>query len=540
VFQLSARSLTHAYADRVVLDDLSVTVGAGETLGLVGENGAGKSTLLRLLAGREQSDHGQVTRHGAVGYLAQEPDLPRRGTITDAVDDALAEFRALEDRLRHLESSMAGGDEAAIDEYGEVLAAYEDRDGWSADARAAKALAGLGLGGLDVDRSVATLSGGQRSRLALALALIRSPEILLLDEPTNHLDDDALGYLESELRQRRGITVAASHDRAFLDAVCTSIYDLDPALTVSADGMPRVGPARYTGAYSDYLHGKAAAHARWGQAYQAWTDERTALQATVRQHARQVGHGPRPSRDNDKFAPYFFGQRVDTAVARRVRDAETRLERLEQKRIPKPPQPLRFATSLDARVPDGVLIAARDVVVPGRVALEALDVTASTQLLVTGPNGAGKSSLIEVLAGSLAPTSGRVMHACGLRVGWLQQEPDFADETQTALAAFAAHRPGPPDEHQADLVALGLLGGRDVHTPVGKLSVGQQRRLALARLLTSRPHVLLLDEPTNHLSLSLVEELEEAVLRSPLAVVVVSHDRWLRRRWSGEVLQMRA
>jgi len=537
VSQLSARSLTHAYHGRTILAGVDVVVSAGERLGLVGQNGAGKSTLLRLLAGRERPDGGSIVRHGDIGYLAQRPELANRGTIGEAVDAALSRFRTLEARMRDLEARMARGEDV-LTEYGEVLAAYEDHDGWSADSRAAKALGGLGLGDLPPDRPVATLSSGQLARLALALVLVRAPEILLLDEPTNHLDDDALAYLEGAVREHRGVLVAASHDRAFLDAVCTSILDLDPSFTVTADGDPAAGPSRYSGAYSEFLTGKAAARARWEQAYAAWNDEVNGLQAAVKHTARQVGHANRAPRDNDKFAPHFFAQRSDTAVARRVRDAENRLERLREHRVPKPPKPLEFSAALTSDVPTGVLISAREIHVPGRVAIDALDVTADTRRLVTGPNGAGKSSLLAVLAGALEPERGRVMLARGLRIGWLPQQGAFPDPTATALQVFAAGRAGAPEDHQADLVGLGLLPPRDVHTPVGRLSVGQQRRLALARLLTSSPQVLLLDEPTNHLSLTLVEELEAAVLGSRLPVVAVSHDRWLRRRWTGDELRL--
>jgi macrolide transport system ATP-binding/permease protein len=220
-----------------------------------------------------------------------------------------------------------------------------------------------------------------------------------------------------------------------------------------------------------------------------------------------------------------------------VRDAENRIERLREQRVPKPPKPLAFSAALTSDVPTGVLISAREIDVPGRITIDALDVSADTRLLITGPNGAGKSSLLAVLAGALEPERGRVMLARGLRIGWLPQEGAFPDPTATALQVFAAGRAGAPEDHQADLVGLGLLPPRDVHTPVGRLSLGQQRRLALARLLTSSPHVLLLDEPTNHLSLTLVEELEAAVLGSKLPVVAVSHDRWLRRRWTGDELR---
>lgn len=539
VAQLSARSISHAYSGRTVLFGVGVAAGPGERLGLVGQNGAGKSTLLRILGGQERPDDGWVIRHGDVGYLPQEPQMPDGGSISDAVDAALSRLRTLESRMRDLENRMGGGEDV-LTEYGEVLAEYEDHDGWSADARAAKALGGIGLGDLPPDRPVATLSGGQKARLALALVLVRAPGILLLDEPTNHLDDEATAFLEGALRERTGVLVIASHDRAFHDAVCTAILDLDPSFIVTADGSPTIGPSRYTGGYTEYLAGKAAARARWDQAYAAWTDEVNVLQAAIKQTARQTGHVNRARRDNDKFAPYFFAQRSDAAVARRVRDAENRLERLRERRVPKPPKPFRFSSVLASDVPSGVLIAAREIDVPCRITLAALDVSADTRLLVTGPNGAGKSSLLAVLAGALEPVHGRVMTAPGLRLGWLPQEGGYPDLSATALQVFAAGRAGVPEDHQAELVGLGLLPPRDVQIPVGRLSVGQQRRLALARLLASRPQVLLLDEPTNHLSLTLVEDLEEAVLKSRLPVVAVSHDRWVRRRWSGGELRLPA
>ncbi|WP_026876069.1 ABC-F family ATP-binding cassette domain-containing protein [Jiangella gansuensis] len=531
---LSVRALSIAYAGRQVLDGVSYDAGPGERLGIVGENGVGKSTLLRLSAGAEAPDSGTVERRGSLGHLTQEPDLPAGMTVDGAVDAALADFRDMEQRMRAAEAKLADGDQSVLDAYGDLLAEYELRDGWSADARAARALGGLGLGDVAGDRSVDTLSGGQRSRLALALALVEAPDVLLLDEPTNHLDDDAIAFLEESLRGYRGAVVIVSHDRAFLDGVATSVLDLDPVLTVERDGTPHVGPARYTGAYTDYLAGKAAARVRWEQAYATWSDDVDEARAAIKQDARRIGHEGRGRRDNDKFVAHFLSQKVDAAVSRRVRDAENRLRRLEELRIPKPPRLLRFDAVLGADVPDGVLIAVREATVPGRITARAFDLTADTRLMITGRNGSGKSSLLAMLAGELEPKSGEVSRSRRLRIGWLPQTGSFPDPSLTAVQAFAAGRPGPPEEYQAELAGLGLLPGPALATPVGRLSVGQQRRLALARLLVSRPQVLLLDEPTNHLSLGLVEELEAAVDASGLAVVVVTHDRWARRRWQGE------
>ena len=523
----------------LVFDDLTFTLATGDDEFDIGQRGQGLDREVE--AGlRGQRTHGEqpvtvgARRRFALGSeqvrvdsVGDDLDIAPTGTFSGPTAGA-GVVTAAGINVTAVDAACAGGKR-----YGAIL--------WVKPAdhrRAAKALGGLGLSDLPPDRPVPTLSGGQLARLALALVLVRAPEILLLDEPTNHLDDHALTYLEAAVREHRGVLVAASHDRAFLDAVCTSIFDLDPSYTVTADGDPAVGPSRYSGAYSEYLSGKAAARARWEQAYAAWNDEMNALQAVVKHAARQVGHANRAPRDNDKFAPHFFAQRSDAAVARRVRDAENRLERLREQRVPKPTRPLEFSAGLTADVPTGLLISIREICAPGRVSIDALDINADTRLLVTGPNGAGKSSLLAVLADALKPERGRVMLARGLRIGWLPQEGAFPDPTATALQVFAAGRAGAPEDHQADLLRLGLLPPRDMHTPVGRLSVGQQRRLALARLLTSNPHVLLLDEPTNHLSLTLVEELEAAVLGSKLPVVAVSHDRWLRRRWTGAELRL--
>lgn len=522
---LRVTGLRKSYADRVVVDLPALVAGAGERLGVVGENGSGKSTLLRLIAGEETPDAGTVAVHGTLGHLPQQVRLPPSATVGDLLDGALRDLHAVEDRLAALAERMAGDqDPAVLSAYADALAEAEARDVWTAQVRVDAALDGLGVGDLPRDRTLGTISGGQRSRLALTGLLVRRPELLLLDEPTNHLDDAALAYLEGVLADRPGVVVAVSHDRAFLDAVCTSIVDLDPG---------RNGATRYGGAYTDYLDGKAAERHRWEAAYQDWRDETNRLTRLAKGTTHRVAPGRGPT-DNDKFIVRFKGERVDAVVSRRVRDAEQRLEVLRENRVPKPPKPLRFTPRADTAVADGVAISVRGASVPGRLYVPVLDVLHDTRLLVTGPNGAGKSTLLALLAGGLAPERGAVLTRKGVRVGLLTQEVRWPEPGRSAVAAFADGRPGSPEEHVSDLLDLGLLHPRELRTPVGRLSIGQQRRLALARLLVADPDVLLLDEPTDHLSLVLVEELEEAVRRRRGPVVVVSHDRWLRKRWDGD------
>jgi macrolide transport system ATP-binding/permease protein len=407
-------------------------------------------------------------------------------------------------------------------EYGEVLEWAQAHDIWDADRRVALVLDGLGLGGLAPDRQVGSLSGGQRSRLGLAALLIRQPGALLLDEPTNHLDEEAMAFLEGRLSRLPGVVVLASHDRVFLDAVCTDIVDLDPA---------RGGITRYGGAYTDYVVAKRAERVRWQQQYESEQDELKELKHAVSVTARTVAHD-RSSRDNDKFIYAFKGARVQKQISRRVRNAQQRLDELTRAQVRKPPEPLRFSGALTAApTADKLALSLRDVRVEGRLDIGRLDVVTNERLMVSGLNGAGKSTLLKVLAGQLDPDSGEVRRARGVRVGMLDQDVVFADPLKTARQLYS----GP-----VSLTDLGLVAPRDMDRPVGRLSVGQRRKLALALLIGRPPEVLLLDEPTNHLSLSLVEELEDALQEAPGAVVIASHDRWLRRSWAGAEVVLRA
>ena len=525
--QITALGVGKSYDGRVVLDSVSCSLGAGERTGVVGENGSGKSTLLRLLAGRERPDHGELVVHaeGGIAYLAQDAALPPERTVRQVLDHALRELRDIEARLRRLEAAMAEGDESGLAEYGDLLTAFELRGGYEADARVERALHGLGLAGLPHDRPVGALSGGEQVRLRLAAVLAAAPEVLLLDEPTNHLDAAALGWLEDHLTTRRGTTVAVSHDRDFLERVATTLIEVD------AD---RRGLVRYGNGYAGYLAERAAARQRQAQAHARWRDEVDRLREATLTTARRVAPG-RAIRDGNKMAYDRAGGRVQQSLASRVRNAEERLRRLLAEPVRPPAEPLRFAAPLrraDA-APEAAL-RATDLAVAGRLAPISLELGPGERLLVTGPNGAGKSTLLRVLAGELAPDAGSVTRRG--RIGHLPQEPGPGRPGQTLLAAFAHGRPGPVEEHAEELLALGLFHPEQLDARVTTLSTGQRQRLALARLVTEPADVLLLDEPTNHLSPALVEELEAALADYPGALLVVSHDRRLGRRWRGSRL----
>lgn len=429
--------------------------------------------------------------------------------------------------MRLLEAAMADGDDSAMTEYGELTTVFELRDGYDADARVERALHGLGLGVVRRDRTVGGLSGGEQVRLRLAAVLAAGPEVLLLDEPTNHLDDDALTWLEDHLRTRRGTTVTVSHDRVFLERVTTGLLEVD-------GDTRRV--VRYGNGYTGYLAEKAAARARWEQSYARWQDDTARLRETAATTARQVAPG-RAMRDNNKMAYDRAGGRVQQSLASRVRNAEERLRRLLADPVPPPPAPLRFTPALRTGNTGGVVLEATGVTVADRLEPMNITVAVGDRLLVTGPNGAGKTTLLRVLAGDLAADAGTVVRRG--RVGYLAQEPRVADPGETLLAAFARGRRGVPAEHTERLMSLGLFARSQLTTRVADLSTGQRQRLAVARLVTEPADVLLLDEPTNHLSPGLIEELETALADYRGALVIVSHDRRLRRNWVGDRLDLR-
>ncbi|MEV4754715.1 ABC-F family ATP-binding cassette domain-containing protein [Micromonospora sp. NPDC049559] len=530
---LLAHDLVRTLGTRRVLDGVSLTAAPGQRIGLIGENGTGKSTLLRLLAGADEPDAGTVVRPPELGFLHQEMPFDPAATISAVLDDALREARADLAELDRLGGALADTPQDAP-EYADLLVAYGDRldraqagDAWDADRRAEMTLAGLGLGALSRERTLASLSGGQRGRVALAALLVRRPTALLLDEPTNHLDDDAAAFLEEQLRGLPGVVVVASHDRAFLDAVCTDLIDLDPALN---------GPTRYGGNYTDYQAAKRAERDRWRRRFTEEQEELAELRRWVEVTAHEVAPG-RVRRDNEKMGYGHTAGRVQNQISRRVRNAARRLDELEREQVDQPPEPLRFrVTTLAGAATDGILVSLRDVRVPGRLALDRLDVPATDRLLVTGPNGAGKSTLLAVLAGRLAAT-GELRRRRGLRVGLLAQDTVFDRPGRTARETYEAAL-GAERAESVPLLSLGLLGPADLDRPVGQLSVGQRRRLALALLVADPPQLLLLDEPTNHLSPRLCDELEEALATGPGAIAVASHDRWLRSRWPGRELRL--
>ncbi|MFK5584417.1 ABC-F family ATP-binding cassette domain-containing protein [Serinicoccus sp. LYQ131] len=551
---LRVDGISRSFPDRRVLTDVSLVVSSGERACLIGENGSGKSTLLRIIAGLDRPDTGTVQVPGTVGLHHQEPPFDPRLSITQVLAEATAPLRALAARVEAEAAALADEDPGAGARLDAALESARRHRAWDTEHRTDRLVQGLGLTSVPRDRPVADLSGGQRSRLSLAWMLLRSPDTLLLDEPTNHLDDEGTELLVELLRGWAGPVLLASHDRAFLDEAGTTLLDLDPA------PMPRAGIGgdtdadspgsgfgltRFTGSYSAYLQQRRDDRRRWVHRYREEQEELHRLRTRVRTD-QQVGHADRAPRTEARASRKFYSDRNATVVARRVNDAATALERLEAAQVRQPPARLRFRGppgSVGRTIPPGPVLTADRIGVHGRLGEVSLTVSRRTRLLVTGANGSGKSTLLEVLAGAgrglpTGTAAGGVLTvAPGVRVGLLSQEPLPRPSARSVRQEYAV-AVGQEQASRHPLADHGLLAERDLDRRVGDLSVGQRRRLDLAVILADPPDVLLLDEPTNHLSLLLVSELELSLPDYPGAVVVASHDRWLREDWHGERLHL--
>ncbi|MDR2996986.1 MAG: ATP-binding cassette domain-containing protein [Microbacterium sp.] len=531
------RAVTVRFAERIVLDRVDLVIGPTDRLAVIGDNGAGKSTLLDVLARAVVPVAGdaRIVLPGGVAHASQAPSFPASATVQDAVDLLLADLSELEVSIRRTSERLARADDheqpALLDELGDLIDLFEARDGYGVDQRIAIAFEQLGLGGLDRARCVSELSGGERARLALAVALSAQAELLLLDEPTNDLDDDGLAWVEARLAAHRGALVVVTHDRAFLQAFADDIVQVQ-------DGSLR----RYGDGYGGFLIARETERRRQAERHEEWKAEIARNEALVEANAFRLSAIPRKL-ELDGFGHGAFRARGrDHGAKGRIRIAKERVARLRAEPVAAPPEPLRFVMDQAAAGgPEGRLLAIGGIRHRSGPALRMAEwtVSAGERWLVTGPNGSGKTTLLRLLAGDLAPEEGAIERAPGLRVSWLRQDVADAPSGST-LDEFAA-RTGTHRDVAADtLRRFGLLRDDDLERAVRALSVGQRRRLDLATALATPGDVLLLDEPTNHLDPELVEQLEDAVAGYPGAVVAVTHDRqWIRRFETAGHVQVR-
>jgi ATPase subunit of ABC transporter with duplicated ATPase domains len=502
-----------SHGAQVVLDQVTLTIGKGARLGLVGPNGVGKSTLLRLVAGLEQPDAGTVTRAPetlTVGYLAQERQ--RGGGIT--VLASLARRAGIEQAERELEAAAAAlaTGQPAEDRYVSALERLVSQGADSFEARARTTCAELGLG-VDLARELAGLSGGEAARVALAGILLSRFDVLLLDEPTNDLDFDGLERLERFLASYRGVLVVVSHDRELLDRTVTRIAAIEP-------DTRRI--REWAGGFSDYEAARdgerAAALAEYEQA-QLRRRQLTRLLSTRRTEARGKGAAL-----GDKTGGQ--DRRATHALQTKVRQAERLLERNEL-----PPKPfeaweLNLALQAGSRPSDLVLRLSGAVVQRGAFRLGPidLDLVPGERLSIVGRNGAGKSTLLQALLDGTGLVRGQRSVGRRTVIGAVGQDRHAYSGSALILDELRS-RAGLERVAARTLLAKFGLGADHVGRPCSSLSPGERTRAYLAELQAQDVNVLVLDEPTNHLDLEAVEQLERALVRYEGTVVVVSHDR---------------
>lgn len=536
---LSVLNISKSYGAEDTLQNISFVLNASQHAGLVGANGVGKSTLLKIIIGEVEPTGGKVRipEEIEVGYLPQAILDFGGHTIDDLIYEAQGDLREIEGRLRYLEKEMsqAEGDEleAILVEYSELSEKFERRGGYEISYKIERVLDGLRVSHIPRDRSVATLSGGEKARVGLAALLIRSPELLLLDEPTNHLDFVALDWLETYLRNYRGGLVVVSHDRRFLNKTVNLIMEID-------EHSKEI--KQYVGNYDAYRKSKAIERDKWRLDYERQQEEIKALRQAIRGKARIVGHN-RAARDRDKMAHHFFGERVQKSISRNIKSAEERLKRIQADPIAKLPEPLRINPDFDPHLLEGKtpLTATRICKSFGdHHVLRNVTLTIQTtdRIVLVGPNGVGKSTLLKILAGVDPKDAGEVMVASAVKIGYLDQEQDTLSTNKTVFEAYKHGLIGHDEDLKADLLRYGLLTYHDIFKHVEELSIGQRRKLQIARLMATRANMLLLDEPTNHISLDVLEEVEKALLTFPGPIVAISHDRWFIQRFANKVWEL--
>lgn len=529
---LSIQDISKAYGDNQVLNGVTLALHREQKLGLVGANGVGKSTLLSIIVGQLEPDTGTVEFGPGVeiGYLPQLLTSTEGQTVAQLMDRALGGIKLLEAQMRRLETQMANGADdldAVLAEYGRLSEHFERRGGYELEYRTDQVMAGLRIEYIERGRPVATLSGGEKTRVGLAALLLSAPDLLLLDEPTNHLDFATLEWLESYLQSYSGGLLAVSHDRQFLNRTVDTIVEI---VEHSREAK------QYSGNYDFYARVKAEERVKWVESYWQQQEEIWELRKAIRTKARQVAHN-RPPRDGDKFLAAFKDGRVNDTIARNVRNAEERLRRITEEPIPKPPQELSINPDFDPQaltnatplVASNLRKAYGDNLVLDGVSC---DVHANSRIVIVGANGSGKSTLLQILAGA-PPDEGEVTVAAGTVIGHLDQEQETLLQEGTLFDAYRNGRIGDPEEFKAELLRYGLFVYEDLGKPVAALSIGQKRKLQIAQLIAQNANLLLLDEPTNHISLDVLEEFETALLNFPGPVVAVSHDRRFIERFTG-------
>jgi len=528
---LSFNHLTKSFGDKKVFTDLQGEINAPTIIGLVGDNGSGKSTLLRVLAGLEAAEEGEILRTRAlqIAYLPQELPVEQGLLAFEFVRNGAVRLVTLERQLRELEQqlpSSTSDDSQLLQHYGELLNEFEQQGGYELDAQVEKALQEVELPRHLWQSPLELLSGGQKTRLALARTLVVQPDLLLLDEPTNYLDIEGLTWLEQWLSQAGKAAVLVSHDRYFLDKVATEIWELE-----------RGKLERFVGNYTAYKEQKELAIRKQYEAYERDQAEKRRLRELIAKQMQWFEVAHRRAGQDD-----FSRARAKKGAAR-AKATVSRLQRVLDRSVEKPweEDDLGIAFQTPAFSSQSLLAARGLSFGYGSEPLLRdinFELRPGERVAIMGANGSGKTTLLRVLLGELEPMTGDLYRSPSLAAGHFSQERDDLNPANSLLDEMMATGISRSDAW----LILARLGFRDqeVMRPLATLSVGQRARVSVAKLLVQPYNVLVLDEPTNHLDIRSREKFEEALKDYPGALILVSHDRYFLDTIVNQVYHLEA
>lgn len=512
---LACQKITKAFGGDTILNDISFLINEGEKAALIGINGAGKTTLLKVITGEYEADGGEVVlqRGATMGYLSQVIDVTSRRTIYEEMLDAKKDIITMEQDIRELEkaiSHLSGEElEKAMEKYSQLTDRFEKSNGYAWKSEIVGVLKGLGFTEAEFDTPIHTLSGGQKTRVALSRILLTRPDIILLDEPTNHLDMDAIRWLETFLGNYRGAVLIVSHDRYFLDRVVSKVIEIE-------NGNSQT----FLGNYSRYAEKKKA--------------QRDAQMKQYLNQQQEIQH------QEEVIAKLRSFNREKS-----IRRAESREKMLDKMELVDKPVVLnsRMRISLEPEI-----ISGNDVLTIEHLSKSFdnkplfknlnLSIRRGEVVGLLGANGTGKTTLLKIINRHLRPDGGKIHYGAKVSIGYYDQEQHVLNDEKTIFDEISDAYPKLTNTRIRNVLAAFLFTGDRVFQKIGTLSGGEKGRVSLAKLMLSNANFLILDEPTNHLDIQSREILEDAINDYEGTVFYVSHDRYFINQTATRILDL--